>query len=59
MAEHPDLTLETSWGDWVSISFQGEDPRRLLLRRRIRPHGSLRNLVRLTKVFPPRPAKLA
>ncbi len=59
VAEHPDLTLETSWGDWVSISFQGEDPRRLLLRRRIRPHGSLRNLVRLTKVFPPRPAKLA
>ncbi len=55
----PDLTLETSWADWVSIATQGGDPRRLLLRRRIRPHGSLRNLLRLTKVFPPRPTKLS
>jgi len=31
----------------------------MLLRRRIKPHGSLRNLVRLGKVFPPRPTKLA
>ena len=37
---------------------QGEDPRRLLLRRRIRPRGSLRNLLRLGKVFPPRPNRL-
>ena len=29
-----------------------------MLRRRIRPHGSLRNLLRLTKVFPPRPTRL-
>jgi SCP-2 sterol transfer family protein len=53
-----DLTLETSWADWIAIAIQGEDPRRLLLRRRIRPHGSLRNLLRLSKVFPRRPAKL-
>jgi hypothetical protein len=31
----------------------------MLLRRRIRPRGSLRNLMRLGKVFPPRPTKLA
>jgi hypothetical protein len=54
-----DLTLETSWGDWVGVAVQGRDPRRLLLTRRLRPHGSLRNLLRLQKVFPRRPTKLA
>jgi 1,2-phenylacetyl-CoA epoxidase catalytic subunit len=54
-----DLTLETSWGDWVGVAIQGRDPRRLMLTRRLRPHGSLRNLLRLQKVFPRRPTKLA
>jgi 1,2-phenylacetyl-CoA epoxidase catalytic subunit len=58
IAERPDLTIETSWRDWIAISTQGEDARRLLLRRRIRPRGSLRNLRRLPKVFPPRPSRL-
>jgi 1,2-phenylacetyl-CoA epoxidase catalytic subunit len=53
-----DLTLETSWGDWVGVAVQGRDPRRLMLTRRLRPHGSLRNLLRLQKVFPRRPTKL-
>jgi len=57
-APDPDLTLETSWADWVAISMQGEDPRRLILRRRLRPHGSLRQLARLQKVFPRRPNRL-
>jgi 1,2-phenylacetyl-CoA epoxidase catalytic subunit len=59
--ETPDasLTLETSWADWVSVTTQGGDPRRALLRRRIRPHGSPWALWQLSKVFPPRPAKLA
>ncbi|MFL5870995.1 MAG: sterol-binding protein, partial [Solirubrobacterales bacterium] len=54
-----DLTLESSWRDWVAVAVQGEDPRRLLLRRRIRPHGGLRNLIRLQKVFPRRPTRLS
>jgi predicted lipid carrier protein YhbT len=54
-----DLTLESSWADWIAVSFRGEDARRLMLRRRIRPHGSVRSLVRLGKVFPPRPTKLS
>ncbi len=59
--ETPDasLTLETSWADWVSVTTQGGDPRRALLRRRIRPHGSPWAMWQLSKVFPPRPAKLA
>jgi 1,2-phenylacetyl-CoA epoxidase catalytic subunit len=54
----PDLTLDTSWTDWIDAAVRGEDPRRLMLRRRIRPHGSLRNLLRLPRIFPPRPHEL-
>ena len=52
------MTLETSWRDWIEVSIKGEDPRRAMLRRRIRPRGSLRNLLRMRRVFPPRPARL-
>jgi len=58
MAPAPDLTLEASWRDWVAVAVQGEDPRRMMLRRRIRPHGSLRNLIRLQRIFPRRPNTL-
>ena len=38
---------------------QGRGPaKRLLLRRRIRPRGSLRNLLQLQRIFPPRPNRL-
>jgi ribonucleotide reductase beta subunit family protein with ferritin-like domain len=54
-APNPDLTLETSWGDWISaVRVEGCDPRLMMLRRRIRPRGSLRELARMRKVFPPR-----
>ena len=53
-----DLTIETSWRDWIGVSLKGEDPRRAMLRRRVRPRGSLRNLLKLSKVFPPRPNRL-
>ena len=58
-AADPDLTLRTSWADWIAVSVRGEDPRRMVLRRRIRPRGSVRNLLRLGRVFPPRPTKLS
>lgn len=57
-APNPDLTLETSWGDWIEVSMRGENPGKMLLRRRLRPRGSLRQLARLAKVFPARPNKL-
>jgi 1,2-phenylacetyl-CoA epoxidase catalytic subunit len=54
-----DLTLETSWRDWVRMSMQGtEQPLKLMLTRRLRPHGSPRQLARLTRIFPRRPNKL-
>ena len=57
-AADADLTLETSWQDWIAVSMQGEDPRKLVLRRRLRPRGSLRQLARMQKVFPRRPNRL-
>jgi 1,2-phenylacetyl-CoA epoxidase catalytic subunit len=59
LSSAPDLTLETSWRDWIGVSSGGESPHRAMLRRRIRPHGSLRNLVRMGRLFPPRPTRLA
>jgi 1,2-phenylacetyl-CoA epoxidase catalytic subunit len=58
LAADADLTIETSWTDWIGVSIKGDDPRRAVLRRKIRPRGSLRNLIRLQRVFPGRPAKL-
>jgi 1,2-phenylacetyl-CoA epoxidase catalytic subunit len=47
-----DVTLESSWRDWIRVTTHGDDPRRAMLRRRIRPRGSLRQLWRLQKIFP-------
>jgi 1,2-phenylacetyl-CoA epoxidase catalytic subunit len=49
-----DLTFDTTWGDWIAASTGGADPRRLMLRRKIRPHGSLRHLWRMQRIFPRR-----
>jgi 1,2-phenylacetyl-CoA epoxidase catalytic subunit/putative sterol carrier protein len=51
-APDPDLTLETSWGDWIDLSIRGGDPRRAMLQRKLRPHGSLRTLWRMQRIFP-------
>jgi len=58
-APNPDLTLETSWGDWIRMSMQGtEQPLKLMATGRLRPRGQLRQLVRLSRIFPRRPNKL-
>jgi len=49
-----DVTLESTWSDWVDFSVRGMEPWRKLLTRRIRPHGAPRNLVRMARVFPRR-----
>jgi hypothetical protein len=58
-AADPDLTLEASWQEWVRVTMQGGNPRQALLRRRVRPRGKVRDMLRLQKVFPPRPTRLA
>ena len=51
----PDITLRTTWADWIDISVRGQDARRAMLRRKLKPRGSLRQLARMPKIFPPRP----
>ncbi len=48
---HADLRLEMAFDDWVDLFAERADARRLLLRRRLRPHGDLRLFLRLPKVF--------
>jgi ribonucleotide reductase beta subunit family protein with ferritin-like domain/putative sterol carrier protein len=50
--ESPDVTLRCRFDDWVDVVASREDPRRQMLRGRIRPKGSLRSLYRMSKVFP-------
>jgi len=51
-ARDADLTLETSWRDWLEVSTWGGDPRRAMLRRKLRPRGSLRVLWQMQRIFP-------
>jgi hypothetical protein len=51
-ARDADLTLETSWRDWLEVSTYGGDPRRAMLTRKLRPHGNPLVLLRMSKIFP-------
>jgi ribonucleotide reductase beta subunit family protein with ferritin-like domain len=50
-APNPDVTLRMSLEDFGDIISGREDARRLMLRRRVRPRGNPRLLLRLPKVF--------
>jgi len=50
---HPDFTIETSWQQWIEVSTRGGNPLRAIVRRRLRPRGSLRGLRAFTSVFAP------
>jgi hypothetical protein len=50
-AVHPDLKLRVRFDDWADVMSGRQDPRRLMLRRRLRPKGSPRVLLALPKVF--------
>ncbi|UUY05806.1 SCP2 sterol-binding domain-containing protein [Svornostia abyssi] len=50
-AEQPTLTLETRFDDWVDLIAGRADARALLLKRKLRPSGDLRSLVKLPKLF--------
>jgi Ribonucleotide reductase, small chain len=52
MAPNPNLTIETSWADLVASGKPDANQLKMLLQRRIRPRGSLREIARLRKVFP-------
>jgi hypothetical protein len=50
-APNPTVTLEASWADFVSTSKPDANPLKLVLTRRIRPRGSIREIARMRKVF--------
>ena len=51
-ATSPDVTLSCRFDDWVDVIAAREDARKQMLKRKIRPKGSLLSLYRMTKVFP-------
>lgn len=50
-APNPTLTLEASWKDFVGMSKPDANPMKMVLTRRIRPRGSIREIARMRKVF--------
>src|SRR5262245_3511207 len=56
LAVDPDVVLRTDWSTLVNVAVRGQDARRALLQRKIKPRGSLRQLARMQKIFPRRPA---
>ncbi len=50
-APNPTVTLETSWKDFVGMSKPDANPLKMILTRRVRPRGSIREIARLRKVF--------
>ncbi len=50
-APNPTLTLEASWKDFVGMSKPDANPIKMVLTRRIRPRGSIREIARMRKVF--------
>ena len=44
--------IESSWADWVASGKPDANQLKMVLQRRIRPRGSLREMARLRKVFP-------
>ena len=53
-AAHPDVTLRTTWGEWIGISKGTINPRSALLRRRLRMRGRPRGLLAFSRAFPRR-----
>jgi ribonucleotide reductase beta subunit family protein with ferritin-like domain len=50
-APSPDVTIEASWGDWIASGKPDANQLKMLLQRRIRPRGKVRDIARLRKVF--------
>ena len=51
-APQPTLVLETSWADFVSTAKPESNPLKMILQRRLRPRGPIREIARMRKVFP-------
>jgi ribonucleotide reductase beta subunit family protein with ferritin-like domain len=52
-APNPDLTLKTTWAEWIHIAMDRKNPLRSVTSRRLTPRGSPRALNAFRKVFAP------
>jgi Ribonucleotide reductase, small chain/SCP-2 sterol transfer family len=50
-APNPTLTLETNWADFVAVGKPGASPVKMVLQRRLRLRGKMREVMRMRKVF--------
>ena len=50
-APNPNLVLEASWADFVATGKPDANPLKMVLTRRLRPRGSVRELARMRKLF--------
>ena len=50
-APNPTVTIETSWADWVASGKPDANQFKMLLTRRLRPRGPVREIARMRKVF--------
>jgi len=50
-ASSPNLVIESTWADWISAGKPDANQLKMVLQRRIRPRGSLREIARMRKVF--------
>jgi hypothetical protein len=48
---NPDLVIESSWRDWIDSSKPDANQAKMILQRKLRPKGKIREIVRLRKVF--------
>ncbi len=51
MAAGADLTLETSWSDWIDVSMRGESALKATVLRKLRPRGGVRQFARMGKLW--------
>jgi hypothetical protein len=50
-AANPDIVFESSWADWVASGKPDASQLKMVLQRRLRPRGSIRELARMRRVF--------
>jgi hypothetical protein len=50
-APNPTLTIEASWADFIATAKPDANPLKMVLQRRVRPRGKLREIARFRKVF--------
>jgi hypothetical protein len=50
-APSANVTIETSWADWIAAGKPDANQLKMMLQRRIRPRGKVRDLARMRKVF--------